>query len=78
MSFTQASTVSKPTTLLGFQSSNRVARLNCNVAMIRVSIPTKQELDLAQSHQTRQSMSTPDTATDTDLDRSVYCALKRM
>ena len=63
---------------LEFQPSDRVVRLNRNVAMIRVSIPTKTELEMAQRHEIRQSMRIPDTATDTDMDRSVYCSLTRM
>ena len=45
--------------------------------MIKVSIPTKDELERARNHETRQSMITPDTATDTDFDRTVCCMLKR-
>lgn len=68
----------KPTSNLEFRPSDRVAKLNRKVAMIRVSIPTKAELEMAQRHETRQSMRIPDTATDADTDRSVSCLLTRM
>jgi hypothetical protein len=78
MSFAQATMVHKPTSRLEFRPSDRVVRLNRKVAMIRVSIPTKTELEMAQRHETRQSMRIPDTATDTDIDRSTCCSLTRM
>lgn len=62
----------------GFQSSDRVARINCRVVGIKVAIPTKEELKRIQNHETRQSMRIPDTATDTGIDSSVECVLKRM
>jgi hypothetical protein len=78
MSFTHTSPASKPAACTGLQGLSRVARLNCMVAMIKVSIPTKEELEMACSHETRQSMRIPETATETDDDRSMGCALKRM
>jgi hypothetical protein len=78
MSFTQVTMPDKTTYCLEFRPSDRVVRLNRKVAMIWVSIPTKTELEMAQRHETRQSMKIPDTATDTDIDQYVSCPLTRM
>lgn len=81
MSFTTFATVSRPairSTECPYPYSERVMRLNRKVAMIKLSIPTKEELERADAHETRQSMVRPDTAIDTDSEDEECCMLRRL
>lgn len=75
MSVEQVAIVGTPAIRPQCPSSNRVVGLNRDVAMIRVSIPTKEQLKRAQDY---DSLTSPDTAMDSGTGSDVFCMLRRM
>ena len=75
MSVEQVATVSRPAIGPQCPSSNRIVGLNRRVAMIKVSIPTKEELKRARDY---DNLTSPDTAMDSGSGSDVCCILRRM